>query len=311
MYLWTLGIPTSVALAAVAVLGYLFGRGNRKIVDLGHVKSRRELKRAKSVIRQLETIAGEVRRSLATHHTSILRFKDRIAKLSGSIEQAARDELCQEAEKLLSPTVRLAAQLSHAYDEIRQQTNLLMTFHELRTDKLTGLSNRQALDDALEVMFSMMSRYDTQFSLVIFDIDHFQEVNDKQGHSEGDRILQQVARLLDGCVRETDIVTRYGGEEFIIVLPQTDLSGACVICDRLRTRAQEELPVTMSGGLAMALDGDSPKTLLARADAALYSAKTTGCNSVSYHTGSQIEALEPSQQEQAGEQDELSEYQPV
>ena len=186
-----------------------------------------------------------------------------------------------------------------------------MTFQELCTDKLTGLSNRQALDDAIEVMFAMMSRYDTQFSLVIFDIDHFQEANDKQGHSEGDHIVQQVARLFDGCVRETDIVTRYGGEEFVIVLPQADLPGACVICERLRTRAEEELPVTISGGLAMALDGDSPKALLARADAALYSAKTAGCNSVSYHTGSQIEALEPSQQEQADQQDELSEYQPA
>ena len=107
---------------------------------------------------------------------------------------------------MLKPTLKLAAQFAAAYDEIRQQSNNLMTFTEVRTDPLTGVSNRRALDETLESMFAMMHRYEQPFSVVIVDIDYFKQINDEQGHLYGDRMLKAVARLLDDNVRDTDMV---------------------------------------------------------------------------------------------------------
>jgi len=87
---------------------------------------------------------------------------------------------------------------------------------------------------------------------------------------QGDRTLQNVARIIDETVRDTDIVARYGGEEFVVVMPHTDLAGGSVFAERLRAKVEETLKLTLSGGVATALDGDNPHSLLTRADAALY-----------------------------------------
>jgi len=290
------GISTPVALALVALIGYFVGRRRARQRD-AEESSRREMKRARQVVRELETISNFIRRSLATHHASIVRFKERVVELGTEAEQQSWLELSEEAERMLKPTMKLATQMAHAYDEIRQQTNMLMTFTEVRTDPLTGLSNRRALDEALETMFSMNQRYGQTFSLVIFDIDHFKDVNDEQGHLEGDQLLKRVALVLDQNARDTDMVVRFGGEEFVIIMPETDLRGAGVFCDRIRKVLGEELPVTISGGAAAAIDGDSPKALLSRADSALYSAKTGGRNCVYRHSGTHIERITPPAEE--------------
>ncbi len=287
---WSLRLPTPVALATVTLIGYLIGRQRRKASEASESEARRELKRAQTVAKELEKIAELVRRHLATHHASVVRFKNRVLTLGGEQTEGAWQELCRESEGMLKPTLKLAAQLANAYDEIRQQSNHLMTFTEVRTDPLTGVSNRRALDETLVSMFAMMNRYELPFSIVILDIDHFKKINDEQGHLYGDSILKSVAKLLDDNVRDTDVVTRYGGEEFVIVLPQTSLLGACVFSDRLRQQIEQNLPLTLSGGVAGAVDGDNPQTLLARADAALYSAKAAGRNLVFYHTGLEIRA---------------------
>src|SRR5262249_51352013 len=145
------------------------------------MQARRELKRAQAVAKELERIAVAVRRSIATHHSSVLKFKDRVSTLGSDHEDSSWQALCAEAEGMLKPTFKLAAQLASAYDEIRQQSNNLMTFTEVRTDPLTGVSNRRALDETLESMFAMMHRYEHPFSVVIMDIDHFKQINDEQG----------------------------------------------------------------------------------------------------------------------------------
>jgi diguanylate cyclase (GGDEF)-like protein len=136
-----------------------------------------------------------------------------------------------------------------------------------------------------------MERYDSRFSITMIDIDHFKQVNDEHGHLNGDRILQDVAKLVDESARETDIVARYGGEEFVVIMPHTELPGAGVFTERLRELIQGQLPVTISGGVATALDGDTTETLVARADAALYRAKSAGRNCIFRHTGEQIESV--------------------
>ena len=137
-----------------------------------------------------------------------------------------------------------------------------------------------------------MERYDQPFSLAIFDIDHFKEVNDNKGHLQGDRTLQAVARILDEAVRDTDVVARYGGEEFVVVMPHTDTGKRLPFCRARANRHRKRSGLTVSGGVAMALDGDNAQTLLSRADAALYSGKAAGRNRVYRHTGSDIEPID-------------------
>lgn len=298
--LWAIQIPAPVALGVIAVVGYLFGRSANKKQFTDTVNARRELKRAQLVAKQLEKIAEVLRKDLAKHHSSVARFKDRVATLNGKDQEAGFQDLCREAEEVLAPTMRLASQLSHAYDEIRQQTNSLMSFTEVRTDPLTGISNRRALDEALDTLEAMHTRYDTVFSIAILDIDHFKQVNDLHGHLEGDRALQEVAAMIDDCVRETDLVARYGGEEFVVVMPNTALDGARCFADRLRRKIDSELSLTVSGGVATILPGEKTEGLLGRADQSLYGAKSAGRNRIYYHDGEEIhptnEKDEPSAQ---------------
>ena len=278
-------LPIPLALAVVATLGYLVGRRN-KVVEQGVVaRSRRELRRAQAVAKELEKISWVVRRHLTKHQSSLCKFKHRVNQLSGDHHDSGWKDLCREAEEMLKPTLQLSAQIAAAYDELRQQTNHLMTFTEIRTDPLTGISNRRALDDTLDSQFALMVRYDSSFSMVIFDIDHFKRVNDEHGHLGGDQILRDVAKVLDDSVRETDSLVRYGGEEFIIIMPQTDIEGAAVFSDRIRRRVADQTPVTISGGVTAALDGDTPESIMARADAALYDAKSSGRDCVFQHDG--------------------------
>ena len=289
---WSIPIPLPMALAIVATIGYLFGRRSKTEPPEMVVRSRREFRRARLVAAELEKIAWDLRKGLARHHSSVSRFRERVSRLGDENQQeTAWKELCREAEEILKPTLRLAAQIANAHEEIRQQSANLMAFTEVRTDPLTGVNNRRGLDDALTTQLALMNRYGTRFSLAMFDIDHFKRVNDEEGHLFGDSVLQKLARLLDESVRETDLVARYGGEEFVVIMPETDLDGASLFSERLRGRIQKDLPLTVSGGIAEALDGDTQDSLLARADNAMYEAKTAGRNCVFRHTGETVEAI--------------------
>jgi diguanylate cyclase (GGDEF)-like protein len=283
-------IPHTVALASVALMGYLFGRSALRQPKVDANQLRCELKRAKVVVDEMERIAQEVRRNLASHHGCIVQFKERLVELHGDGAQGAA-AVCQEAERLLRPTLKLAAQMATAYDELRQQSCRLMSFTEVRTDVLTGLSNRRALDEAISTLLALKKRYRTEFSLAIFDIDNFKKINEDLGHVQGDTTLKDVAQRFERCVRETDIVARYGGEEFVVVMPETDLSSACIVSRRLRRVIAGETKVTISGGVIQALDGDDARTLLARANEALYGAKASGRNSIFLHNGTQLEPV--------------------
>jgi len=284
-------VPILVALALVASIGYVFGRKSKRPVSDASGRSRRELRRAQLVAAELEKIAWDLRKALVRHHASVSKFRERVGRLNEHQQEAAWENLCREAEEILRPTLRLAAQISNAHDEIRQQSANLMTFTEIRTDPLTGVNNRRGMDDTLGIQVSLMNRYGTRFSVAMLDIDHFKQVNDVQGHLYGDQMLGQLARMIDESARETDVVARYGGEEFLVIMPETDLEGAALFADRLRDRIAKEMPITVSGGVAEALDGDSHESLLARADVALYGAKSAGRNCIFRHTGDGAELV--------------------
>jgi len=282
-FLPSLPIPT--ALATVAVVGYFVGRWQRPKTSNSSEATRRELKRARAVAVDLDQIAQQIRRELAMHHANLAAFKRRIAELSNSDDLADWRLLCDEAERLLKPTQDLAMQLAHAYDGIRQQGSRLMTFTGQRCDGLTGLCNRQALDETLQNYLMMHRRYGMLFSVVVLDIDSFKAFNEQHGHAHGDRLLKRIAALLDQNARETDVVTRYGGEEFIVVLPSTELPGATIFAERMRDTIGQMTTLTISAGVAVVAAGDDVKTLLTRADSALYAAKAAGRNCVYLHNG--------------------------
>jgi two-component system, cell cycle response regulator len=151
-----------------------------------------------------------------------------------------------------------------------------------RRDSLTGLGNRLRLDEDLGQLHWRCTRYGWMYSVAVCDIDHFKEHNDEHGHLAGDEVLRQVSAALSETARRGDGVYRYGGEEFVVVLPAQDLQRARLAAERLRAAVEAQTPVTMSVGVAC-FDGgadESAAGVLARADAAMYRAKQAGRNAV-------------------------------
>lgn len=153
------------------------------------------------------------------------------------------------------------------------------------TDKLTGVFNRVKFDDVLETEIQRSLRFRQPFGIIMLDIDYFKQVNDLHGHQAGDMVLTEMARLLQAHTRETDILGRWGGEEFMIICPQTDINGVLSLAKNLcRIIEGHTFPIvqqkTASFGVTAYQPGDQTGNLIARADAALYAAKHDGRNQV-------------------------------
>ncbi len=163
--------------------------------------------------------------------------------------------------------------------------------HVASTDGLTGLHNRRWLNDAFKRQLQRCERSNAPCSMIMLDIDHFKEMNDRYGHLAGDRVLCTVAQVLLNMLRPTDLVARFGGEEFALLLPETPIKGALVIAERLRkaiaatpTPFEEGKllpPATVSLGVTGLQPGQSLDSLLAASDNALYRAKSAGRNRAS------------------------------
>ncbi len=162
------------------------------------------------------------------------------------------------------------------------------------TDSLTGLHNRKYLHERLEAEISRSKRYDTKLSCLLLDIDFFKVVNDMYGYDWGDVLLKKIAEMLKGFVRKEDILTRYGDEEFIVILPNTPEENAFLFAERFRrdiekmefipAGEEEKHPITISGGIAsfpflQNVDEDA-NTLIRYAEHALYNAKKRGKNKI-------------------------------
>ncbi len=153
------------------------------------------------------------------------------------------------------------------------------------TDTLTGLANRRQLDDELDRQIATARRHPQPLSIALIDLDRFKAVNDRLGHEAGDHVLIEVAQRLTGSVRTSDILGRWGGEEFLLIAPHTDHDAALVLTERCRARMADTpfldtIPVTASFGVATLAPEDDARSLLRRADHALYRAKDQDRNRV-------------------------------
>lgn len=160
--------------------------------------------------------------------------------------------------------------------------------HAACTDELTGMSNRRDMQHRLNEEFSRYQRSGHHFSVTLIDLDLFKHVNDEYGHDAGDEVLREFSALTQSVIRQTDVAARWGGEEFLILLPDTSLLQALTLAERLRQRIEQHdfrfngtsIPVTMSAGVCSIAKTGSVNELLKQADLNLYSAKESGRNRI-------------------------------
>ena len=178
--------------------------------------------------------------------------------------------------------MEIRRKLDRTNDELKRAKELA------RTDPLTGLANRRALGEIIVRDIARARRTNDGYSVAILDIDHFKRVNDKHGHAAGDQALVHVATLAKSGVRDTDAVYRYGGEEFVILLPGSRADGAHFVVDRMRVMVEktpyvfagEKIKLRFSAGVAELQAGEDAEHVLGRADHALFEAKRAGRNRV-------------------------------
>lgn len=193
-------------------------------------------------------------------------------------------------------TRELHARLNRTLHTVRQKNRELeQAVSQLRsaagTDPLTGLANRRAFGQALSQRFAEAKRHGRDLACLMLDLDQFKQLNDARGHPVGDRVLEKLGRVLEACCRQSDAAGRFGGDEFIVLLPETDTATAAQVADRIRAHFEEAMQaepahfgsdgrLTMSQGLASVHEAGAAtaEQLVACADHALYQAKHAGGN---------------------------------
>jgi len=251
----------------------------------------------------------EVQKTLTQQVTEVMKQNEEFGvflevelealRQAGAIHEidTLRQMLCKEVEKLLQRHRSLASKLdrSYSYLQIIETDSQLLTDELTRvhllslTDELTGLPNRRAFTRRLEDEVARVQRYGYPLSLALIDLDGFKAINDAYGHPVGDEVLRTFSTGILSMFRHHDMVSRYGGEEFAVLLPNTDMEGAMRALRKVQKRATETtfqfngstMPMpTFSAGLALYKPGETPGNLIERADSALYRAKRLGRNRI-------------------------------
>jgi two-component system cell cycle response regulator len=211
-------------------------------------------------------------------------------KLTQALEMGVNDYLTRPVDKNeLVARVRTQLRKKRYADRLRR--NVQLSLEMAITDQLTGLHNRRYMTSHLDNLMASAAKAGKPLAFVIMDIDYFKAVNDTYGHDIGDEVLREFAKRVGANIRGLDLACRYGGEEFVVVMPETDAALAYSVAERLRksvettpleiSRDPGKLSITVSIGIA-ASEGanDTADALLRRADQALYSAKRSGRNRV-------------------------------
>jgi len=297
-------------LAIVAVVQFLFGAaavwlfagsqsrsGSADLTGIAELealreKQREDSKKIQEAMQQVYRLTGRIGHDVGEHSARVKQINEELSDAShgNNVDAAIVDALA----KVTEANEKLQNELRSAEAKLAEQAAALQSQMEMaRTDALTGALNRRAFDDEILRRVSEYQRYRTPVSLLLFDIDHFKKFNDTYGHQTGDDVLCHVACTLSMVMRDVDLVCRYGGEEFAVILPATEAPGAILAAERARTAIErmvvevngQQLRVTASCGVAEALPSEEVETLIARADQGLYASKKAGRNCVHLHDG--------------------------
>ncbi|WP_320043616.1 GGDEF domain-containing protein [uncultured Desulfobacter sp.] len=206
------------------------------------------------------------------------------------------DQMLDTTRAIIQSGSRLQTRMKVSSEDLKQlHKELEISQKEARTDSLTGLTNRRGLEKRLEIERIRARQNNSPFSVIMLDIDHFKAVNDTFGHLVGDSLLKGFADILSGLVRRNDLATRYGGEEFLILLPETNVEGAYAVSEKIRNiLCEKEWTIKDSGkrigqvrasmGIAQYKLGETGNEVITRADEAMYHAKNTGRDRIVIHS---------------------------
>ena len=254
----------------------------------------------KQVVDHVETASGSARaygRTLHDYSTQLDRSGNR-EDLSGVVAG-----LIAETQRVAARNEQLEARLSQSSGEIQElRQDLAAVRQEAMTDALTGIANRKSFEQSFRRAAGDVLESGEPLSLLFIDIDHFKRFNDTYGHQIGDQVLRLVARTLTDCVKGRDTASRYGGEEFAILLPQTRIADAARLAEQIRqtmmrrkivgkASGEDYGNVTLSIGIAAYVPGEKLNGTIGRADAALYCTKRRGRNRVIAETDPEINNL--------------------
>lgn len=242
-----------------------------------------------ALTRAQTNVDGQIFSGLMTIGDRMVRtwsLQARVWRVDAQIRLLAEYDI-EELMKLNDAVLKLNHDYADAQFQLAQ-TNVKLQQREAQivvlslTDQLTGVGNRRRLDQAIATEISRANRSGEKCSAIMVDLDHFKKVNDTYGHKSGDKVLASFGHLLRREVRATDIVTRFGGEEFVVLMPNTNLEEAIAVADRIRdAQAANSIdplgsPVTASFGVVELAAGEQSDALLSQLDKALYSAKRSG-----------------------------------
>lgn len=243
-----------------------------KIVNLMHNSniSNEKVKEVKSQLHAIDREGGDFE-----------TVKQKLMKIAESLEFETKQlgDIMQHENTVIMQMQEKIKKLEQALKKAKQES---------KKDFLTGLVSKRGLDEELNRVDKSYRRYQIPYSIAFFDIDHFKNINDTYGHEAGDLILKQLGKIFLHLKRDVDIVGRYGGEEFLAILPNTPLEGAQIFAEKIRARVEEfrfvykgeEVPVTLSAGIADVKEFATQKEVIEEADQRLYRAKHDGRNRI-------------------------------
>ncbi len=236
-----------------------------------------EVDEVRSIINSKNDL-GELGHSISQHLGLIMTAMQEYRSEEDTRESALTAQLADMQQKL-HEMEKLAEVAQHAIEEQRKKA-----MH----DALTGLPNREAYDQRLDQEITRLQRYGNKLSLMVCDIDLFKRINDNYGHLAGDKVLKIIAKSLQINLRDSDFIARFGGEEFVALMPETSREEAKLVADKLRQKIEnspfsfkkEPVQITISFGISEFAQNESADEVFARADKALYEAKDNGRNQV-------------------------------
>jgi len=271
---------------------------NQELADIyslvgGAVESEAHRRHASDNLQSSMRKEMETLESTAESATDLAQLKHLVQSQIGNIRQALDhyQQPGQEQDQLANQLEALAAKIKIMEDEAEKNRNVLeqQRFKALH-DPLTELPNREYYNERVSYEYQRWQRYSRHLTLVVFDIDHFKRINDNYGHQAGDRVLKVIGRSIAKRLREVDFFCRYGGEEFVALMPETTLTDAMPVLETIRAAIanasfnykEQPIAITLSVGVTEFTAGDDVELAFARADEALYAAKSGGRNCIRF-----------------------------